>query len=267
MSPVSNHIADKAAWIAALRPDDEERRSAVEHARGCAACAKAMEEGEQLIKLLDAQPAPPPPPPETLMRVREVIAADLSRGSIRDRDAPAALENDVSWWRAIQPAVVVASAWIVELSIAKKLVRDRSSVAISAALAITAVVVAVAAQLRPHLVRAIAIILSAGAAIALGSAAGLNEAIGVKCAFSELVAGVLPWGFAAWQARRAATHLIPARAGALAASGALAGHAALHLSCPVAHETAHLLVFHLGGVLLAAAVGTFAAPKIARAAT
>ena len=40
---------------------------------------------------------------------------------------------------------------------------------------------------------------------------------------------------------------------------ALAGHAALHLSCPVQSSAPHLFAFHLAGVLLAAALGVLIA--------
>jgi hypothetical protein len=52
-----------------------------------------------------------------------------------------------------------------------------------------------------------------------------------------------------------------------AAAGALAGHAALHLTCPVRAATPHLLAFHAGGVLLAAALGLSVWRSARRAAT
>ena len=49
---------------------------------------------------------------------------------------------------------------------------------------------------------------------------------------------------------------------AVAAAGALAGHAALHLTCPAAHADAHLFVFHVGGVVLAAMLAVLATPRL-----
>ena len=46
---------------------------------------------------------------------------------------------------------------------------------------------------------------------------------------------------------------------AVAAAGALAAQAALHITCPSRTAMAHLLVFHTGGVLLAAMIGAMIA--------
>ena len=77
---------------------------------------------------------------------------------------------------------------------------------------------------------------------------------GFGCAGMEAVAAVLPLAALAWMARRRGlTFGSLAYAGA-AASGALAGQAALLLTCP-SHDLSHLLVIHSGMVLLAAMIG------------
>lgn len=90
---------------------------------------------------------------------------------------------------------------------------------------------------------------------ALAAAApGLFAAVGVHCLAFELLAAAGPvaavalaGGFSAQGPRWTAA--------ALAASGALAGQVALHFSCPAHSAGLHLLVFHLGGVALAALAG------------
>ena len=46
------HIADRAALLAAASPGDDERRSAEEHAAGCIPCREALDEALRLNELL-----------------------------------------------------------------------------------------------------------------------------------------------------------------------------------------------------------------------
>jgi hypothetical protein len=107
--------------------------------------------------------------------------------------------------------------------------------------------------------RAVLVALATSAAFALAAASThlLAPAIGVKCTLLELVAASLPW--LAYRFAAGPSRARPASA-AVASAGALAGHAALHLTCPVPHADAHLLVFHFGGVVLAALLGAIATP-------
>lgn len=59
---VDEHLADEAALVAALSPDDEVRRIANEHAVGCARCREALEEGGALLALLRRTIADDKPP-------------------------------------------------------------------------------------------------------------------------------------------------------------------------------------------------------------
>jgi hypothetical protein len=98
----------------------------------------------------------------------------------------------------------------------------------------------------------------------MGSTSLLSLRVGVECTLLELFAAALPWvAFrrvaGPWRSRSAAS--------AVAAAGALSGHAALHLTCPIAHADAHLLVFHFGGVVLAALIGALATPRLKTAAS
>ena len=94
-------------------------------------------------------------------------------------------------------------------------------------------------------------------AVLVGTSSKLAPAIGIKCTLLEIVAALVPWIVFL----RFTQGLVGRGQGAaMAAAGALAGQAALHLSCPVAHAEPHLLVFHLGGVILASALGALAIP-------
>ena len=75
----------------------------------------------------------------------------------------------------------------------------------------------------------------------------------------ELFAAVVPLAATAallWRRRVAVGASLYA---AVATAGALAGQAALHLTCPVRTAGEHLFVFHTGGILLAALVGALVA--------
>jgi hypothetical protein len=80
------------------------------------------------------------------------------------------------------------------------------------------------------------------------------------------VAAAIPWMLLAWLARRRGILIDRTSTVAVAVAGALASQAGQHVSCPVSHAGPHLLVFHLGGVLLAAGLATLAAMRTPRVA-
>jgi hypothetical protein len=98
---------------------------------------------------------------------------------------------------------------------------------------------------------------------ALDSASpGLFAAVGVHCLALELFAAA--WPLAALAAARGISSSTSGwTTAALASAGALAGQAALHLTCPERSAAPHLLAFHLGGVVLAAVAG-WAVPRALR---
>jgi hypothetical protein len=81
----------------------------------------------------------------------------------------------------------------------------------------------------------------------------------LPCVVHEIaVAAVAVTALAIWHKDRASRS--PSSAAGVAALGALAGDASLHIACPSTHELWHVLVFHVGGVAVAAALAaTFAA--------
>ena len=101
----------------------------------------------------------------------------------------------------------------------------------------------------------VTVALSGAMAWLAGSAEGLFPTIGAKCVAVELFAAALPLGAAVFGARRWAIPLPSLRGAVVAASGALVGQAALHLTCPVREAAMHLAIFHVGGVVLAASMG------------
>lgn len=252
---MSEHFAKDAALVAALPADDPEVRAAVAHARECAACAAALEQGQLLVALLDAAPAPPPPSKEALARAAAAVAAEIAAEEAQRAPSRVAFAL---------PVAAVGVAWAFELAIAKRLEHDATHVMVAAALALGAIGLAAASAKLPRAAIVVAALTSAAVALAMGSSSGLEARIGAKCTLLELVAGALPWVVGYVVARRSRRTFDVAQGAGLAAAGALAGHAALHLACKVAHADAHLLVFHLGGVVLAPLIAWITGRALAR---
>jgi len=249
------HIQARAAYLSALPAPDAERKLAFEHARSCSACAKALAEGERVISLIDNLPPPPPPTELALQRASEPILRELgpARG-FRGR-----------WDRVLVPllsAISIAAGWAIAVALAKHRVADRASWFWSVLIALSASLVGIA-RLNAFLGVARLNAAGAGAAVVLsaifsalmGSVGMLSAAIGIKCVLIELIAASLPLASTAFLVvtRRVAGG--PWLFSAAAALGALAGHAGLHLTCPVHTASPHLFAFHTGGVILAAMVG------------
>jgi hypothetical protein len=233
----------KAAGVAALPPGDPEREEYLAHARECPGCMEELRKSEKLLRALDAARLPPPSA-QALRRAAAPILAELSpalpRGAWAVRGAAAiaafallllvARHREVEGWAAAILIAALASA----LAASAGVLRAGALVAVAAAAAF-----ALAAGGAP------------GFALA-GQMGGLAPRVGAECLLAELLAAALPFAAAAWTFRRSP------RAGSLAqaaAAGALAGQAALHLGCPAHAQAAHLWVFHVGGVALAALLG------------
>ncbi len=240
-------IQARAAYLAALPEADSERKLAVEHARNCPACAEALAEGERVIAMIDKLPPPPPPSELALKRASEAI--------LREMGTPRALlaRLGTNARTALIVTLPVVGGWAFAVALAKHRAEDRASWLWSAAVALCASVLGIA-RLDA---------LGAGAAVALsgifsglmGSAGMLSPAIGIKCVLIELIAASLPLATTAFLVVRHRAPNSTWRFSAAAALGALAGHAGLHLTCPVRTASPHLFAFHTGGVFLAAMVG------------
>jgi hypothetical protein len=232
-----------AAGLAALAARDPERVAAVAHARSCAGCAAALREGERLVALLDSLP-PEPAPCAALRRGAAPVLEDLPR-------APP---------RVVLPLAAAAAAALVVAATRTHSGAPRDWVA-AGALALAAA--AVAARAARGAAAAIAAVVGSILFAAWGDAAGpLSLADGLKCAATEIAAAAVPLvaALALW-GRGGAT---PGRLAGAAAAGALAGQAALEIACHAPDAAAHLLVFHTGTVIAAAALGAAAGLRAAR---
>ncbi|HEX4406814.1 MAG TPA: hypothetical protein VH560_18375 [Polyangia bacterium] len=231
--------------------------SAEAHARTCAACARALEDGRRLLALL-GQATLPEPSATALARASATILAEL--GEI---DASRAVAGKLA---AVVSAAVLAT-WALPLALMRAPLGGRA-LAFSIALAAVAAVstaLTIAVSKRDGLLFFAA---SLAMAFVTGSGATLGPAVGLHCAAIEALTAATA-GVAAW----VATHAFGRRTldrrvliGALG-GGALAGHAALDVGCGMSSALPHVLVFHTGPVVLALGVALLIARRAdARAA-
>ena len=146
----------------------------------------------------------------------------------------------------------IATAWAVVAAAAKHRASDMKSWALAAGFGAAAAVAPRLARTRAGVVAGMACVLAVVLALVVGGSGMLAIAVGLRCTGLEIGAAALPLAATAFFLTGQVRPLVYA---AVAACGALAGEAALHLGCPARMQLPHLLVFHAGGVLLAAAIG------------
>ena len=232
-----DRIRAEAPGLAALRSDHPERIAAAAHASGCPGCARALAEGERLQSLL-AEAAPAPLPAALLGRAHAAIRGELRREARR---------------RLVGSVAAVCAAVLVLVGLARARSPSMADWALAAVLWATAAALAAAASRRPRLVMAVSVLAAAVAGTSSGGPGALVPSLGLECLATELASAAVVVG-AAWLAVRGGTSS-PARSAiaAAAAAGALAGDAALQVTCAAHTSVPHLLAFHVGGVLLAIA--------------
>lgn len=237
MTPCERICAD-AAGLAALPAGGPERKEAYAHAEECPVCARDLEQAERL-QLVVGKLAPSTLDAEVLARTLSPIVSELRRES-RGRMLASAV------------AVCVAFAASVTLAQHRSLSWHDWSVAIALA-ALAAALGAGERRIRVTVVP-LAVLAALGAAAMTGVTGVLDAGQGLDCVATELAcAAAVVLG--AWLAiRRGTSSLGPGAVAAGAAAGAVGGAAALQLTCLARSSFPHLLLFHVGGVLLAAAV-------------
>jgi hypothetical protein len=237
----TSHVADRAAFLAALASDDAERKLAEEHALACATCREALAEGRQVVRLVrDALPSPPLTA-ETLMRVTRAIERETAN------------ERRSARRFAVATAVAIMAGWGLQVALgASRVPRDATRISVSLGVLLLAIACMALSRGRRRFAVGALVGLSGLLTYVAASTPALAPRIGAACTAYELVAAAIPWMVAAWLGGEGlgGWDLM-----AFAAAGALASQAAQHLTCPVAHAHAHLLVFHFGGVLLALLFG------------
>jgi hypothetical protein len=226
-----------APGLAALRRSDPELVAATSHASGCAECARALREAQRLQSLLAAADTEPLP------------AAAFGRAYAEIREQ---LRREARWRLGGSVAAVCASV-LVLLGLARARSPSIVDWTLAAILWATAVAVAAAARRRPVLATAVCLLAAVAAGAGAGSSGPFAPSIGLECLAAELASAAVVVG-AVWVALRGgATSPRRSAIAAAAGAGALAGEAALQVTCAAHAALPHLLSFHAGGVLLAAA--------------
>jgi hypothetical protein len=237
VSPCERLRAD-AAGLAALRPEDPERVSAWSHARQCPGCERALRQAERLQRMVGAW-EPPPLPPGALGQAARAIDDELR------------LE---AWRRGAAAAAAICAAFAGIVLLARARSESGLDRGVAAGLCLGAVGFAVEARQMPIFSVVGAVVMGVVAAALTGEPGPFASALGAECLATELAAAAVAVG-AVWLVLRRGT-TSPARIAlaAAAGAGALAGDAALQLTCPARAAVPHLVVFHVGGVIAAAAI-------------
>ncbi len=253
---MTDHIADRAGFLAALPQDDPEHRAAAEHAQSCAPCREALDDGVRLMGLLrQALPFSPPltAPRSVRLPAFSPTASDLVGPAAGGLSAAAGglSWNDVSRRFVWTTVGAVFVAWLFQLTVGGGFQLDRECLVVS--LGILAVAIASVTVMRGKERLAVVTVVATSGLFAFlsGTAAGLAPGIGIRCTFRELWAAAITWAIVVTIGRRRGVAFSRWNVTAIAAAGALAAHAGQHLACAVPHSDAHLLVFHFGGVLAA----------------
>ena len=229
---VCDRIEARSMVLAALPDSDGERTAARSHAVTCPDCARALHEGDLLLELVAAG-LRPDAPDAALARTERAVLDAWDKES-----APGVLSG----------AAAIGLFAVLCLSAGGQLVHDAGSWAVAAVAASLAALVPSFPSLKR---RTVPILLGVSFALALIAFAGApvpsrSAHPGVSCLAVELVASLLAV---------ALSSVANGRAG-VAAALALAAQSALHLSCPVRGAMLHLMIFHAGGVLAAAALAS-----------
>jgi hypothetical protein len=246
-------ITAEAAGLASLPADDPERIAAFAHARTCPACARALAEGAALMSLLELGAPAAAPAPEAISRAAAEIRRDLQRRPGSAAKATTAV------------ALAVAAAWLVALASGRKWLGHGGAAASVLVAAVAALTTAGAMAVWSPLLGALPLA-SFVASIAGGTGGPLQAGIGVRCFGMELAVAAVPLVVAYLFARRRTLEHASRMMAAAAAGGALAGQAALEITCHAARTHAHLLAFHTGAVVVALLAGSLLGTRLRPAA-
>ena len=229
---------DLIAGLAALPTD--ERRALAPHLDECARCRARIDLDTDVLGQLDVWNVEPPSD-DALERAERAVL-ELMTMSVSAPTSPRG-------WRF---AIAALGAGVALAAIAKQhSPHAHDWVQAVSALGLATGLAYFASSTKRFGAIGLAVAASFGLALLGASLPGLSPAVGMKCFLFELATATVP-GVVAWRAARRGELTTVALA---AAAGALAGMAALHVACPVHEETAHLFVFHVSGVIVAATLG------------
>jgi hypothetical protein len=227
------------ALLLGLPADDPERKIAMDHASGCDRCTTEVRGMNALLGALDAISVPPPSE-SALRRAAAPVLEDMARRAEQRRRLA---------------ALTAAGASVLGFVLLVALAQERGSrwgMAVAFA-SVAAAATAAAVLFRARALWAI-LPISATMAVVLGDSHAFGLEAAMRCALGEAIGASLPLVALSYLLLRGRFSLGPSGTAAVAAGGALAGQAALVLTCP-SHGIEHLMIFHAGTVALAAVLG------------
>ena len=248
-------VDDELAGLAALPERDTERQRAEAHARSCARCGPVWREAVETMSMLGALEELEPPSHAALSRARAAVLAELRAEPTPElsepRAAPPAISPAVAGGAAI--ATLLLAVGVALLHGALPPIEE--SGAVLAAMVLASLLVGSSALARGRLAvlaLALAVIGSITAASIEAHDSAQIAIGGGACMLIELATAAGPLALTAWAFARRRVEASPAVLAAVAAAGALAAQLALTITCEHPPTVAHLGLFHVGGVLLAA---------------
>lgn len=252
--------------ITALATDHAEGRLAeparaelVSHLAGCRSCAEWVGQLETTAQALRALPEPELP---AALQASLMAGFDRWAATRAHAAAPAAVARPATAGRGrlvAIPALGVAAVFGLLLGMARHPAGSPADWAFAFGLAAVAVALVLVWRRLTLGLAAVAASAAALAAVVTGGHGELDGAGGLECL---LTVGVAAGGAtaAAWAAlRREPAELLRPAMGAWAVAGALAAVGALQVACGAHSSLAHLLAFHVGGLLVVVAAGALAA--------
>lgn len=243
---------------------EEVRRQFVAHVAGCHGCGEWVRQLTATSRAVGALPAPPLP--------AALEAALLAQFDGWARERATSTEAARAPQRPSRLSLAPAAAAVLAFGLLLGMARSPSSLPADWLVAAGLLVVAVAVAVRWRRLTLGAAAVAAGsallAAVATGGGGPLEAAEGLECVLTVCGTAAAAAG-AGWALlRRRPDEELPAEVGAWAVAAALGALAALQVACGARSSLAHLLTFHLGGllaVLVVAALAPRLLPRPARA--
>jgi hypothetical protein len=252
--PTCKEITELATGSLEGALDPATRRGVEQHLAGCPGCRTWLEQLDVARRAVGSLP-----PPQLPGHLREQLMGQLdarlaARGrAVEPVRAAAGPEGpgQFAWEALLALAAVVA----LLAGLAHHPSRAPGDLAVASGLAAGAIALGLLARRLTLRLAAVAVSAALVAAMVRGGPGPLAALMGLECLVTEAAAAVAVAG-AAWLAFRRGAR--SGRRGAWLVVGALGGDAALQVACAGQTSLPHLLAFHAGGVLAAAAVALVA---------
>jgi hypothetical protein len=237
----TDHIEHRATGIAALPASDPERAAAEVHAHGCVRCAAALHEANAWLAQFDEAAVLAPLSAELLTQAQRDVMLRIQRYERRAR---------------FVPLMAVLVAWGIALLLARSHTLEFERWVAASALLLGALGFALLARRARWLSMGLSLAASVLVASQSGTPSQGSFALwhGLRCLGVELVAALVPYATLVMGALRTRDAERAPSFAATAVAGALAGQAALLITCPERASTPHQLVAHVTGVVLAALI-------------